>query len=290
MSASRTKTILITGCSEDGIGAALALRLADQGHRVFATARDTLKIPSKVREHSNVTTLALDVADDGSVMAASAAFRAAASSGLDVLVNNAGAGYTMPLLDVDIDKAKQCHDVNVWGPLRTVQVFADLLMETRGRVVNIGSATGCLYSPWVGAYSSSKSALHTVSETLRMELQPFGVTVACLITGTVATRFHTNEGEFSLPEKSLYADILSTISLWARGATGPERGTVDDYVTQILPDVLSNSRGGVLWRGANAGAVRFAVSWLPYYVLDKLVVLNQGLEQLTQSILEKKAQ
>ncbi|KAJ6783467.1 hypothetical protein PWT90_08180 [Aphanocladium album] len=276
MSTSKTKTILITGCSENGIGAALALRLADQGHRVFATARDTRKIPSTVREHFNVTTLTLDVTNDKSVKAASKTFRATANSGLDVLVNNAGAGYTMPLLDVDVDRAKQCHDVNVWGPLRTVQVFSDLLIENRGRVVNIGAATGCLYSPWI--------------ETLRMELQPFGVTVACLITGTVATRFHTNEGEFSLPEKSLYADILDTISLWARGATGPERGTIDDYVTQILPDILSNSRGGVLWRGANANAVRFAVSWLPYYVLDKLVVLNQGLEQLTQSLLEKKAQ
>ncbi|XWW98231.1 hypothetical protein V2A60_006228 [Cordyceps javanica] len=293
MTDSRTKTVLITGCSKHGIGAALALRLADQGHRVFATARDTRKIPTRVREHRNVTTMALDVTDDASVRAAAKAVRDlhdVGRSGLDVLVNNAGTGYTMPLLDVDIARAQTCHDVNVWGPLRTVQAFADLLIASRGRVVNVGAAAGCLYSPWIGAYSSSKSALHTVSETLRMELQPFGVTVACLVTGTVATRFHENEGEFSLPPKSLYADILDTISLWARGAVGPDQGTVDDYVTQILPDVLGDSRGGKLWRGANAGAAWFAATWLPDYVVDKLVVLNHGLNKLTQSILEKKAQ
>ncbi|OAA79035.1 oxidoreductase, short-chain dehydrogenase/reductase family [Akanthomyces lecanii RCEF 1005] len=290
MSDSKPKTILITGCSAGGIGAALALRLADQGHRVFATARDARKIPSHVREHRKITALTLDVTDDVSVAAASIAVRAAGRGGLDVLVNNAGVGYTMPLLDVDVDRAKRCHDVNVWGPVRTVQAFSDLLITSRGRVVNIGAAVGCLYSPWIGAYSSSKSALHTVSETLRMELQPFGVTVACLVTGTVATRFHANEGEFSLPADSLYADILRTISRWARGEVGPDQGSVDDYVTQILPDVLGNSRGGKLWRGANSGAAWFASTWLPDYVLDKLVVLNQGLDKLTQSILEKKAE
>lgn len=152
MSDSPTKTILITGCSAHGIGATLALRLADQGHRVFATARDTRKIPSHVREHRKITALALDVTDDVSVAAASKSVRAAGRGGLDVLVNNAGAGYTMPLLDVDVDAAKRCHDVNVWGPVRTVQAFADLLIASRGRVVNIGAATGCLYSPWIGTY------------------------------------------------------------------------------------------------------------------------------------------
>lgn len=302
-SGTTTKTVLITGCSRDGIGATLALRLADDGHRVFATARDPRKIPSAVREHARVTVLTLDVTSDASVKAAAQAVAATAATataagrtkrrgggGLDVLVNNAGAGYTMPLLDVDIDRARNCHDVNVWGPLRTVQAFSELLIASRGRVVNIGAATGCLYSPWIGAYSSSKSALHTLSETLRVELQPFGVTVACIITGTVATRFHANEGDFSLPAASLYADIFDTIALWARGAVGPDQGTVDDYVTQILPDVLGDSRGGKLWRGANAGAAWFASTWLPDYVLDKLVVLNQGLDKLTKSIREKKTQ
>lgn len=291
MSVPDTKTVLITGCSKHGIGASLALRLADQGHRVFATARDPRRMPSRVREHPNVTPLALDVTDEASVRAASKAVRAAgARAALDVLVNNAGAGCTMPLLDLDVARAKQCHDVNVWGPVRMVQAFSDLLIASRGRVVNIGAAEGCLYSPWIGAYSASKSALHTISETLRMELQPFGVTVACLVTGTVATRFHANEGDFSLPPASLYADIADTISLWARGAVGPDQGTVDDYVTQILPDVLADSRGGKLWRGANAGAAWFAATWLPYYILDKLVVLNHGLDKLTRSILQKKTQ
>lgn len=299
MANTRKKTVLITGCSQYGIGAALAERLADQGHTVFATARNPGRIPYELRDHEHVTTLTLDVTDEASIHAAVTAFKAAGHGGLDVLVNNAGHGYTMPLLDVDIDKAKRCHDVAVWGPVRMVQAFSELLIASRGRVVNVGSVMGCLASPWTGTYhqslphnsqpvtrpygvvfviliqftgiySSAKSALQLLSETMRLELQPFGVTVVCLITGTVKTKFHINDvkvNDFVLPPKSLYQSLLGPITRVATGESAPEAMSVEDYVTQILPDVLGNNRGGKVWRGASAGAVWFAVTWLPMYIV-----------------------
>lgn len=152
------KTILITGCSDGGIGGTLALRLADAGHRVFATARSVGKMSPALREHDNVTTLPLDVTVDSSVESAAAAVKAL-GSGLDILVNNAGATYAMPMLDVDISRAKQCMDINLWGTLRTVQAFSDMLIASRGRVVNLSSCAAPLYTPWIGMALPSRLKL-----------------------------------------------------------------------------------------------------------------------------------
>jgi len=139
------KSVLVTGCSAGGIGAAIARELAKHGHHVYATARTAAKIPAEVAELPNVTILQLDVASTESVRAA-----ARAIPRLDVLVNNAGQGYTMPLLDVDIDYAKRVHDTNIWGVVRTIQAFADLLIASQGRVVNISSVGAVVNTPWIG--------------------------------------------------------------------------------------------------------------------------------------------
>lgn len=144
---STTKSILITGCSADGIGAAMALVLAKRGHHVFATARDTSKIPESLRSLSNVTTMALDVADPSSI-AASARAVADSGRGLQVLVNNAGGGYVRPVLDIDIAAAQRLFDINLWGPLRMIQAFAGLLISSRGRIVNVSSSAAVINSPW----------------------------------------------------------------------------------------------------------------------------------------------
>lgn len=144
---SSTKSILITGCSADGIGAALALALARRGHHVFATARNPAKIPEALSSLSNVTVLPLDVAETASV-ATAARTVAETGRGLDVLVNNAGIEYVQPALDVDIAVAQRMLDINLWGPLRTIQAFADLLIASRGRIVNVSSTASVIYSPW----------------------------------------------------------------------------------------------------------------------------------------------
>lgn len=144
---SPTKSILVTGCSADGIGAAMALVLARRGHHVFATARNPAKIPEALSSLSNVTVLPLDVAETASV-ATAARTVAETGRGLDVLVNNAGIEYVQPALDVDIAVAQRMLDINLWGPLRTIQAFADLLIASRGRIVNVSSTASVIYSPW----------------------------------------------------------------------------------------------------------------------------------------------
>lgn len=285
---STSKVVLITGCSDGGIGGTLATQLAEQGHFVFATARNPAKVPPRLQDLDNVHILQLDVTDEASITAAATAVTKH-GKGLDVLVNNAGLGYASPLLDVDIARAKSVHDAMVWGPLRMVHAFSDLLIASKGRIVNIGDACGHVYTPWIGTfyiylplrprrtnkthhlgtYSSAKAALHILSETLRLEMSPLGVHVGCIMTGTVATKLHANEPPLSLPETSLYSGIAGTIGRWARGEAGPAGGSVDEYVASIIPDVVGRltRKRGVVWRGANVGAVWFAATWLPTYIV-----------------------
>ncbi|KAL4943635.1 hypothetical protein BDV06DRAFT_210930 [Aspergillus oleicola] len=272
------KTILITGCSENSLGAALALTLAStppssstagSKHHIFATARDPTKIPESLLSLPNVTTLALDVTSPTSI--ASAVQTVTDSErGLDILINNAGIGYTIPLLDANIDTAKNVYETNVWGVLRVVQGFADLLVKSAGRVVN------------VRIYSSSKSSLNQVTETLRLELSPLGVSVLTLMLGTVTTSFHDNEPLVSLPDSSRYTAIRDTISRWAKGEAGPKGCSVGEAAGLITSDVLGAQ--GVVWRGPNAAAVRWLAKWCPGGWLDSMMRNGQGLDELEKSV------
>ncbi|KAL4748945.1 hypothetical protein BDW72DRAFT_179179 [Aspergillus terricola var. indicus] len=281
-SESRSRTILITGCSANGVGSALALALAKHphNHHVFATARSVHKIPKDLSSIPNVTVLQLDVTSPESVADAVEAVRAHSASpdndddtvgaGLDVLVNNAGVGYTMPLLDAQIDKAKEVYETNVWGTLRMVQGFADLLIARKGRVINLSSVGAVVNTPWIGIYSSSKSAVTQLSETLRLELSPFNVSVVCVMLGTIATSFHANEPQVVLPASSWYAAIKVTIWRWASGDAGPKGGSVYDAARLIVQDVLGTG-AGLVWKGPNSSAVRFVSRWCPGWLLVSLL-------------------
>ena len=144
------KYALITGCSEGGIGSALALSFARSGYHVFATARTLSKI-QHFKSVENATLLPLDVTSSGSIAACVAAVKDKTEGrGLAVLVNNSGRGYAGPLLDADLEEGKRMFDVNFWGVLAVTQGFADLLVKAKGTVVNISSIAASVYSPYRG--------------------------------------------------------------------------------------------------------------------------------------------
>jgi 1-acylglycerone phosphate reductase len=143
------KSVLVTGCSAGGIGAAFAASYQKRGYRVFATARTTSKIDPTFASLPNVEILSLDVTSAESIAAAVAEVSARTGGKLDVLVNNSGGGYMAPALDVDIAKAKTMFEVNFWAVLAMVQAFAPLLIEAKGAVVNMSSASGVLYDGYV---------------------------------------------------------------------------------------------------------------------------------------------
>ncbi|KAI1458107.1 oxidoreductase [Annulohypoxylon moriforme] len=281
---SSTKSILITGCSADGIGAALALVLARRGHYVFATARNTDKIPEALGNLSNVTVLQLDVGDSASVAAAAQAVTDS-GRGLHVLVNNAGSGYVRPVLDIDIDEAKRLHDINLWGPLRTIQAFADLLIASRGRIVNVSSSAAFLNSPWMSTYAASKVALNSLSETLRLEVAPFGVSVVTVVPGVINSRNHINDAAgFDLPPNSRYSAIKDIIFRSASGEFIPKDGMpAEKFAELIVDDVVGTGKGGVVSRGPYAPMLKYIGRLAPTWLADYLLSQNQGIKELSQT-------
>ena len=299
------KTVLITGCSAGGIGAALALSLAKRGHRVFATARDPSKIPAELASLSVVHTLALDVTSAASVRAAAEAVGAITeetlgTKGLDVLVNNAGVGYVRPLLDVDVARAQQLFDTNLWGGLRVIQAFSDLLIARRGRIVNVSSVGAFVNTPWIGrginllflsflsflcvvyqthqspffsligVYSASKAAINALSDTLRAELTPFGVGVVTLMVGTVQTPFYAQQTDFDLPEGSRYAPARAEMVRWGTGAAVTNACSVDAFAESVVDDIVGPAAGRHVWKGPNSSLIWFLSSFVPGWLVVSL--------------------
>lgn len=127
MTADAKKSVLITGCSEGGLGHALAKQFQACDFTVFATARDVKKI-GLLAQAANVIPLELDVSKPQHV--ARAVDRVSKETGaLIYLVNNAGRNYFMPILDCDIEVSKPIFDTNVWGPLALTKTFASLVIK-----------------------------------------------------------------------------------------------------------------------------------------------------------------
>jgi 1-acylglycerone phosphate reductase len=143
------ESVLITGCSDGGLGAALTTSFHARGYRVFATSR-SLDTMTKVSGLSGVRVLKLDVTSVADLEAAKTAVSEETGGSLSYLVNCAARNHFMPLLDESIENAKLIHDTNVWGPLAVTQAFAPLLIKAKGSAVFITSVAGHLNTPYQG--------------------------------------------------------------------------------------------------------------------------------------------
>ena len=143
------KYCLVTGCSEGGVGVALAEAFNDAGYHVFATARTPSKVPQTFHEAATVTVLALDVSSSESIATAAKAIGSRTDGRLDVLINNAGHGLNMPALDTSIGDARRLFDSNFFGVLEMVQAFSHMLVNAKGVIVNNASMGGLQPFPFI---------------------------------------------------------------------------------------------------------------------------------------------
>lgn len=186
--ATAPKSVVITGAST-GIGAACALHLDKLGLRVFAGVRRQADAEAlKSKASSRLVAIALDVADSLSVStAASAVAGAVGDAGLDGLVNNAGVVVTGPVEFLPLPELRRQLEINVVGQVAVTQAFLPLIRAARGRIVNMGSIAGRLATPFSSAYGASKFALEALTDALRLELAPWGISVSIIEPGAVAT-------------------------------------------------------------------------------------------------------
>ena len=200
------RVALVTGASA-GIGASCAAFLAAKGYRVYGGARSAVMA-------EGVEPLILDVTDDVSVARAIETILARESR-LDVLVNNAGFGIAGAIEDTSIEEAREQFEVNFFGVLRMCRAVLPVMRRQKsGYIVNIGSIGGLIAIPFQGFYSATKFALEGFSESLRMEVRPFGIQVVLIEPGDHRTAFTQNRRATRGSARGRFiASILSAPSL-----------------------------------------------------------------------------
>ncbi|RDA93320.1 hypothetical protein CP533_2031 [Ophiocordyceps camponoti-saundersi (nom. inval.)] len=283
------RTILITGCSDGSLGCALALAFHKANWRVLASGRN----PSKLRqvETAGMETVQLDTTSDESIAACVVRVRDLTGGSLDVLLNNAGAGYSMPLMDLDIARARQLFDLNVFSIIAVTRAFFPLLTRsTWGGVVVNNTACSSLTTgalPFAGAYNASKAAAANLTEVLRLELAPFGIKVINLMTGSVRSTFHDNAPRATLPPTSLYnvakEEVEKAMSGEEAAATGADPA---QWAEQVVNDLGKSKPSHWLWRGKYSTLVRLA-SFLPVGFLDGSIKSKVGLDVVERRIREQ---
>ena len=208
------KTVLITGANR-GIGKALVEEALRRGaKRVYAGTRQPLAHPD-----ARVTPVTLDVTDAAQIQAA-----ANGVESLDILINNAGVAFWDDLSDRAA--IEQSLAVNFFGPYDMIQEFLPLLTGSRGAIVNVLSMAALAPAPIIPAYSISKAAAFSLTQSLRALLSGRGVSVHAVLTGPTDTDMSRGADFPKSPPETVARGILD----------GVERGE-----EEIFPDPVSAS-------------------------------------------------
>jgi NADP-dependent 3-hydroxy acid dehydrogenase YdfG len=228
------RTAVVTGASS-GIGAATAVRLAAEGFDVVLGARRVDRL-EKVAARTGGRALPLDVTDPDSV----AAF-AAALDRVDVLVNNAGGAFdAAPVAEADLDSWQRSFDVNVLGSVRVTKALLPALRASgAGDVVFVGSTAGMVSYEGGASYTAAKHGVHTLAETLRLEIVAEPVRVVEIAPGMVRTEeFSVNrtgsqekaDAVYRGVREPLVAEDIADCIAWA--VTRPHHVNVDLLVVR----------------------------------------------------------
>ena len=188
--------VLITGCSS-GIGLEAALAFARRGDTVYASMRNPGKAGAlqerAAEENLTLEVIELDVVDDASVADAIASIEKVHGA-VDVVVNNAGVGFSGSVETLDIDRARAVVETNFWGAVRVIRaVLPKMRARGAGVIINVTSVAGRVRgTPYQAFYSASKHGLGALSEGLQFEVAPFGIRVACIEPGFFTTEIFSN--------------------------------------------------------------------------------------------------
>ncbi|MEX1248604.1 MAG: SDR family oxidoreductase [Anaerolineales bacterium] len=179
--------VLITGAST-GIGEACALHFAKQGWCVFAGVRKAQDAKRLAAADANIFPLTMDVTKPRQVAHAMARIRRKVGKrGLQGLVNNAGIAVAGPLEFLPASEMRRQFEVNFFAQVELTQACLPLLRLGKGRIANMSSIGGSVAGPFLVPYSSSKFALEAFTDGLRRELRPWGIHVASVQPGAIAT-------------------------------------------------------------------------------------------------------
>ncbi|GAB5033032.1 short-chain dehydrogenase reductase sdr [Nannochloropsis oceanica] len=290
--------VLITGAST-GIGrdAAVALAIKHKGFVVYAGVRNGkdakaisgLNIPNLLPVTLDVTNersinsakkiIMKDLASKGDVGGKEGGGGAAAAGlPLVAVVNNAGIAGRSPLEFHAMAAVEKIFHVNVFGLLRVTQVFLPEIRKNKGRIINISSVLGALTIADMGAYSASKHAMESLSDGLRRELRPLGVSVSIVQPGIVVSAIHdkvassspATSSSDSSPSATTYPHMY-TPEKQAEGKAFLQQAASTRVTTAAILDSLFNPRPRTRYPVAAVGPVPAGLlTFNAYFLPDRI--------------------
>jgi short-subunit dehydrogenase len=210
-----SKVVLITGISS-GIGKQTATYLAEKGYRVYGTSR------RRIEHDPGINLVDMDVTDPKSIQLA-VNMVLQKEGHIDVLINNAGMGFSGAVEDTSYEEARSQMETNFFGQFHTIQAILPCMRKQKsGTIINISSVGGVMGLPFQGLYSASKFAIEGMSETLRMELKAFNIHVVLVNPGDFNTHFTANRKIITQagPTSPYYQQFEKTSNVIVKDETG----------------------------------------------------------------------
>lgn len=276
MSFQTQELVVVTGTSS-GIGKATAEKLAAEGFHVLAGVRrqedgDTIK-------RNNIEPVIVDVTNTGTLQTlAERVERDPLGRPLRAVVNNAGIAVNAPLEMVPLDELRRQIEVSVIGQVAVIQALTPALLNSGGRVVNIGSVGGKVSMPGFGIYSAAKYAMEAINDSLRREMSSFGIKVVMITPGGVSTGL-SEQGiataerlaKLMTPDQHrrhdrLFDAVKAQAEAWAKDGIRPEK------VAAVISRAIHARKPRTRYTaGPDSALLTRLVRILPDTVLDRML-------------------
>ncbi|KAF5747383.1 NADPH-dependent 1-acyldihydroxyacetone phosphate reductase [Tripterygium wilfordii] len=262
------EVVLITGCTEGGIGHALAKAFAANDCLVVATSR-SLASMADLQHDLRFFLQEVDVLSEESVQRVMSVVIEKYGR-IDVLVNNAGIQCIGPLAEIPLPELEQTFNTNVYGPMRLIQaVVPHMASRRKGKIVNVGSVVALAAGPWAGGYNASKAALHSVTDTLRLELRPLGIEVILVVPGAIKSNLGKSAANRyeQMPEWNLYKPFEEAIRARAHFSQGPKSTPSGELAKKTVALVLKKNPPAWFSYG-HLSTIMAVIYHLPLFIRD----------------------
>ncbi|WP_028777098.1 SDR family oxidoreductase [Shimazuella kribbensis] len=264
---------LITGASS-GFGLLMSISLAKRGYHVVATMRNPEKSPAleTYNQLENIEVVKIDVTKHDE-MTTSMKQIISRLGKIDVLINNAGYAEAGFVEDISIDAYRHQFDTNVFGLIAMTKAVLPFMRERKqGKIINISSISGRFGFPALSPYTASKHAIEGFSESLRLEMLPYGVYVSLVEPGSYKTAIWskgmTTQSKQTTSAYEVYlTNILQEIDQTSKNAGNPRE--VADLIVQIATSKRPKLRYPI---GKNVKMQLLLKSLLPWEWLEQRVI------------------
>ncbi|MEI9581913.1 oxidoreductase [Enterobacter asburiae] len=267
------KTALVTGASS-GMGKSIARRLIQDGYQVYVAARNVDKMSDLVS--LGAQPLRMDISVDEEIVSGVNTILAE-TGGVDVLVNNAGFGLYGPVEEIGIDEARYQFEVNLFGAARLTQLLLPAMRRRRsGRIINITSMGGKMYSLLGAWYHATKHALEGWSDCLRLEVAGFGIKVVIVEPGVIETGFGDAASDSIVRQRLAsgpYGHLVKMVSMSIKNTYGQGKGSSPEIIAEVVSRAVKSTNPRTRYAAGKFAKmlIRMRV-WLGDRIFDRIIL------------------